>query len=217
MGLMVAAVLSLSVSVPTHHRHPRFRRVGQRREWSCDRFGTARNAAPRASRPRWRAYRPYAGDGPQAGRRRRCLRRTNRPLPRNPIDPRSARCRSSAIYARERGYDLPLPLGVGGVYYVLSRDVDVTRCAGRTQRGATRRSIQYATLSAHSDVDNANLKFDAWLLPFPQPLRRRPVRQQPDGRDHRRGPVRRCCPEALRATVACRYRHRSKVPWAASA
>ena len=68
--------------------------------------------------------------------------------------------------ARERGYDLPLPLGVGAVYTYLSRDVEVEDVrVGRN--GAPPASVSdFAALNAHSKVDNLNVKFDAWLLPF---------------------------------------------------
>jgi hypothetical protein len=68
--------------------------------------------------------------------------------------------------ARKRGYELPEPFGVGLVYYKLVRDIEVTDLrVGRD--GAPPASVsRYADLGSTSDVDNVNLKLDAWLLPF---------------------------------------------------
>jgi hypothetical protein len=71
-----------------------------------------------------------------------------------------------AELATSRGIELPLPFGVGLVYYHLDRDIVITDVrVGRN--GAPPVSVSdYATLSATSDVENLNLKVDAWLLPF---------------------------------------------------
>jgi len=68
--------------------------------------------------------------------------------------------------ARKRGYELPDPFGVGLVYYKLIRDVEVTDLRlGRN--GAPPTSVsRYADLGSSTDVDNVNIKLDAWLLPF---------------------------------------------------
>ena len=68
--------------------------------------------------------------------------------------------------ARERGIELPLPLGAGAVFYHLSRDIVVSDVRiGRN--GAPVQSVsQYAKLGSRADVNNLNLKLDAWLLPF---------------------------------------------------
>jgi len=68
--------------------------------------------------------------------------------------------------ARERGIELPLPFGAGLVYYHLSRDIRVDDVRiGRN--GAPPTSVsQFAQLSSNSNVDNLNVKLDAWLLPF---------------------------------------------------
>jgi hypothetical protein len=68
--------------------------------------------------------------------------------------------------ARKRGIELPLPFGTGFVYYHLSRDIDIFDVrVGRN--GAPPSSVsQFATLDATSNVENLNLKLDAWLLPF---------------------------------------------------
>jgi hypothetical protein len=68
--------------------------------------------------------------------------------------------------AAKRGIELPLPFGVGAVYYHLSRDIRITDVrVGRN--GAPPASVsQFAKLSSNSRVDNLNLKLDAWILPF---------------------------------------------------
>jgi hypothetical protein len=37
--------------------------------------------------------------------------------------PKTGSCRSSPTWPRERGVELPLPLGAGGVYYYVERDI----------------------------------------------------------------------------------------------
>src|SRR5262245_38407986 len=68
--------------------------------------------------------------------------------------------------ATSRGIELPLPLGVGLVYYHLDRDILISDVrVGRN--GAPPQSVSdFATLSATSNVENVNLKLDAWILPF---------------------------------------------------
>jgi hypothetical protein len=68
--------------------------------------------------------------------------------------------------ARKRGIELPLPLGAGVVFYHLSRDIEVTDLrVGRN--GAPPVSVSdFARLGARADVNNLNVKLDAWILPF---------------------------------------------------
>lgn len=68
--------------------------------------------------------------------------------------------------ARKRGIELPRPFGVGLVYYHLSRDIGISDVrVGRD--GAQLKSVsQFATLGSRADVNNLNLKLDAWILPF---------------------------------------------------
>ena len=68
--------------------------------------------------------------------------------------------------AAKRGIELPLPLGAGIVYYHLDRAIAVSDLrVGRN--GAPPVSVSdFAQLSSTSNVDNLNLKFDAWILPF---------------------------------------------------
>ena len=68
--------------------------------------------------------------------------------------------------ARERGYELPLTYGAGGVYYYLSRDIEVSDVrVGRN--GAAPASVSdFAQLGSTSEVDNVNVKLDVWILPL---------------------------------------------------
>jgi hypothetical protein len=68
--------------------------------------------------------------------------------------------------ARERGIELPRPFGAGVVYYYLNRAVSISDVrVGRN--GADPTSVsQVAHLASNARVNNANLKFDVWLLPF---------------------------------------------------
>ncbi|HTO92526.1 MAG TPA: hypothetical protein VMJ70_15450 [Candidatus Sulfotelmatobacter sp.] len=68
--------------------------------------------------------------------------------------------------ATKRGIELPLPFGAGAVYYHLSRDIRITDVrVGRNGNPPTSVS-SFAQLAARADVDNVNLKLDAWILPF---------------------------------------------------
>ena len=81
-------------------------------------------------------------------------------------EPATRRLPFLAEEARKRGIELPLPFGVGLVYYHLDRDIEVTDVrVGREGNPPTSVS-QFAQFSADSRVDNANVKLDAWLLPF---------------------------------------------------
>ena len=68
--------------------------------------------------------------------------------------------------ARKRGIELPLPYGAGFVYYKLKRDIKINEVrVGRN--GAAPAPVPGAlAFASTSDVDNLNLKFDVWLLPF---------------------------------------------------
>ena len=68
--------------------------------------------------------------------------------------------------ARKRGIELPLPFGVGPVYYRLDRAIEITDVrVGRN--GAPPASVsQVARLASTSSVNNLNLKLDVWLFPF---------------------------------------------------
>lgn len=69
--------------------------------------------------------------------------------------------------ALARGYQLPLPFGVGATCTVLSgRDIRV-RDLSVSVNGAPSQSVSHIVdIGSTSDVFNANLKLDAWILPF---------------------------------------------------
>jgi hypothetical protein len=68
--------------------------------------------------------------------------------------------------ARKRGIELPKPFGIGVVYYYLDREIAISDVrVGRN--GETPSSVSdFAQLGSSSRVNNANIKFDVWLLPF---------------------------------------------------
>src|SRR5215471_5738402 len=69
--------------------------------------------------------------------------------------------------ARKRGYDLPLPFGASLVVIGLgNREIDVSDVRIGINGNPPQSVSQFLDLGSHSDVFNANLKFDAWLLPF---------------------------------------------------
>ena len=68
--------------------------------------------------------------------------------------------------ALKRGYELPLPFGVGVILTGIDdREIDVTDVRIGIE-GSTDSVSDYATLGSSSTVFNANLRFDTWLLPF---------------------------------------------------
>jgi hypothetical protein len=68
--------------------------------------------------------------------------------------------------ARARGYDLPLPFGAALIITGLgSRQIDVTDVRVGLE-GNPQSVSDFLHLGSSSDVFNANLKFDMWLLPF---------------------------------------------------
>jgi hypothetical protein len=71
-----------------------------------------------------------------------------------------------ADLARERGVELPLPLGAGGVYYYVERDIAVSEVRVGRDGGAPSKVGDFAQFATTSRVHNLNLKFDVWLLPF---------------------------------------------------
>ena len=68
--------------------------------------------------------------------------------------------------ALNAGHELPLPFGVALAFTGLgNRQIDVTGVRVGIQH--SRQSVrEFEILGSSSDVLNANLKFDAWLLPF---------------------------------------------------
>jgi hypothetical protein len=69
--------------------------------------------------------------------------------------------------ALARGYVLPLPFGAGATFTVLSgRDIRVRDLSVRVNNEPERSVSHIVDLGSESDVFNANLKLDAWILPF---------------------------------------------------
>ena len=69
--------------------------------------------------------------------------------------------------ALARGYQLPLPFGVGGTFTILSgRDVKVDDLSIGVDGSRPESVSQFVDLGSESDVFNANLKLDTWILPF---------------------------------------------------
>lgn len=68
--------------------------------------------------------------------------------------------------ALARGYELPLPFGVGVILTGIDdREIDVTDVRLGIEGSADSVS-DYAMLGSSSTVFNSNLRFDTWLLPF---------------------------------------------------
>ena len=68
--------------------------------------------------------------------------------------------------ALKRGYELPLPFGFGAILTALKdRQIDVTDVRVGVN-GDPRSVSELATLGSSSNVFNANLRFDTWILPF---------------------------------------------------
>lgn len=69
--------------------------------------------------------------------------------------------------ALARGYQLPLPFGSGATFTILTgRDIEVTDLRVGVD-GADPSSVsRFVDLGSESEVFNANLKLDAWILPF---------------------------------------------------
>jgi len=83
-----------------------------------------------------------------------------------PADEKPSRFPLLAEEARSRGYALPLPYGASLVLTRLGGrkiDVDDVRLG---VDGSSRSVSQFLNLGSTSDVFNANLKFDLWVLPF---------------------------------------------------
>jgi hypothetical protein len=69
--------------------------------------------------------------------------------------------------AEKRGYQLPLPFGVSTVFTgLIDRKIEVTDVRIGVDGAAPRSVNQFFNLGSTSSVFNANLKVDAWLLPF---------------------------------------------------
>ena len=83
-----------------------------------------------------------------------------------PEEPRPFPLPFLADEARARGVELPLPFGVGLIYYFLHRDIEIKDLKiGRN--GAPPASVsRFAQLASVANVNNLNLRMDVWILPF---------------------------------------------------
>jgi hypothetical protein len=69
--------------------------------------------------------------------------------------------------ARKRGYELPLPFGAALILTGLDgREIEVTDVRIGLQGNPAQSVSDFVDLGSTSEVFNANIKFDAWLLPF---------------------------------------------------
>ncbi len=69
--------------------------------------------------------------------------------------------------ALARGYELPLPFGAGITTTILTgRDIEVTDLRIGVNGGPLNSVSRAVDLGSESDVFNANVKLDVWLLPF---------------------------------------------------
>lgn len=69
--------------------------------------------------------------------------------------------------ALSRGYQLPLPFGIGTTFTILTgRDIEVNDLKIGVDGAPPTSVSRFVDLGSESDVFNANLKLDAWLLPF---------------------------------------------------
>jgi hypothetical protein len=69
--------------------------------------------------------------------------------------------------ALSRGYQLPLPFGVGTTFTILTgRDIQVNDLSIGIDGAPPQSVSRFVDLGSESDVFNANLKLDTWILPF---------------------------------------------------
>lgn len=89
------------------------------------------------------------------------------PAAESPAEPpKPLRLPFLADEAEKRRADLPLPFGVGLVYYFLRRDIEI-RDLRIGRNGAPPTSVsQFAQLASVANVNSLNLRMDAWILPF---------------------------------------------------
>jgi hypothetical protein len=82
-------------------------------------------------------------------------------------EPTHSRLPFMAEAARERGYELPLPFGAALVVTGLgNREIEVSDVRVGIAGQPAQSVSQFLQLGSTSDVFNANLKLDVWLLPF---------------------------------------------------
>jgi hypothetical protein len=68
--------------------------------------------------------------------------------------------------ALKRGYELPLPLGLSGVFYYVERDIEITDIRVGVDGAPVRSVSKFLNAGSTSHVSVAVARFDAWLLPF---------------------------------------------------
>ena len=68
--------------------------------------------------------------------------------------------------AIERGYELPLPRGVSGIFYYVERDIEITDIRVGIDGAPLRSASKFLDLGSTSHVSVALARFDVWLLPF---------------------------------------------------
>ncbi len=68
--------------------------------------------------------------------------------------------------AVERGYELPLPRGVSGIFYYVERDIEITDIRVGVDGAPLRSVSKFLDLGSTSHVSVALARLDVWLLPF---------------------------------------------------
>jgi hypothetical protein len=68
--------------------------------------------------------------------------------------------------ATDRGYELPLPLGLSGVFYYVERDIEITDIRVGVDGAPLRSVSRFLNAGSRSHVSVAVARIDAWLLPF---------------------------------------------------
>jgi hypothetical protein len=68
--------------------------------------------------------------------------------------------------ALKRGYELPLPLGVTGVFYYVQRDIDITDIRVGLNGAPVRSVSEFLNAGSRAHVNVGVARFDAWVLPF---------------------------------------------------
>jgi hypothetical protein len=68
--------------------------------------------------------------------------------------------------AVKRGYELPLPFGITGVFYYVERDVEITDIRVGINGAPLRSVSNFLSAESTSHVTVAVARFDAWIFPF---------------------------------------------------
>lgn len=67
--------------------------------------------------------------------------------------------------AREAGYDLPLPLGLGLNFIFIDRPTEITRVQAGINDGGLQ-DVEYLAFDALAHVRTVMARADAWIFPF---------------------------------------------------